>query len=179
MVKFRLYYDKDKEEIWLNKMAQEGYAMTRFFLGFYWFEACEKGEYVYQIDLFTEPKQSMTHAEYVNLITETGAEFMGSWGWWRFFRRKAELGEFKLYTDASSRLEQLQRIFRFFRNVLILEAVVLVYEIAVTGINLYHGYALTGVMLSCCILIGALTAVIGTVCCSTRKKIRELEKELV
>ena len=31
MVKFRLYYDKDKEEIWLNEMAQQGYAMTRFF----------------------------------------------------------------------------------------------------------------------------------------------------
>ena len=38
MIKFRLYYDKDKEEEFLNNMVQKGYAMTHIFLGVYWFE---------------------------------------------------------------------------------------------------------------------------------------------
>lgn len=50
MTKFRLYFDKDKETAWLNEMAKKGYAMTGFFAGFYQFEACEPGEYIYQID---------------------------------------------------------------------------------------------------------------------------------
>ena len=43
MVKFRLYYDKDKETEWLNQLSDGGYAMKSFFAGFYEFEPCEKG----------------------------------------------------------------------------------------------------------------------------------------
>ena len=50
MIKFRLYFDKDKETIWLNKMSEAGLSMTGFFAGFYRFEKCEPGKYVYQID---------------------------------------------------------------------------------------------------------------------------------
>ena len=44
MKKFVLYFDKDKETEWLNKMAQDGWAMTDFFAGVYTFEPCEKGD---------------------------------------------------------------------------------------------------------------------------------------
>jgi hypothetical protein len=33
MKKFKLYYDKDKEEAFLNDMSAKGYAMKRFFWG--------------------------------------------------------------------------------------------------------------------------------------------------
>lgn len=51
MIRFKLYYDKDKETVWLNQMASEGWALKSFFAGFYKFEPCGKGEYIYQIDL--------------------------------------------------------------------------------------------------------------------------------
>ena len=51
MRKFRLYYDKDKEEIWLNQMCSKGWGMTRFFMGVYTFEPCIPDEYTYQVDL--------------------------------------------------------------------------------------------------------------------------------
>ena len=54
MRKFRLYLDKDKETAWLNEMSAQGWAAKGFFAGFYQFEACEKGEYVYQIDFGTK-----------------------------------------------------------------------------------------------------------------------------
>ena len=34
MIKFKLYFDKDKETQWLNEMSQKGWAMTGFFAGF-------------------------------------------------------------------------------------------------------------------------------------------------
>ena len=35
MTKFRLYLDKDKETTWINEMAAKGYALKKFFAGFY------------------------------------------------------------------------------------------------------------------------------------------------
>ena len=49
MIRFRLYYDKDKETEWLNEMAADGWALKSFFAGFYKFEPCEKGEYIRSI----------------------------------------------------------------------------------------------------------------------------------
>ncbi len=180
MVKFRLYYDKDKEEIWLNEMASQGWAMVKFFCGFYWFESCSRGEYIYQIDLFTEPKSNMTQSEYIELVKETGAEYMGRWFWWRFFRRRSELGEFKLYTDSASQLEQYQRMFRFFRNILIAEMMILCYDSTVTTVYMVQKiWSGLPTMFLCCIMMTMMTVGIGKVCCGMRKKIRALEQELM
>ena len=51
MIKFRLYYDKDKMTEYLNEMSRKGYAMTGFCVGFYRFDRCLPGEYIYQIDI--------------------------------------------------------------------------------------------------------------------------------
>lgn len=179
MVKFRWYYDKDKEEIWLNEMVAEGFAVTRFLLGFYWFEDCEPGEYIYQIDLFTENKGSMTHREYVSLIQETGAEFVCSWGWWRFFRRKAKLGPFRLYTDVNSRLEQYRRIFRLFRNIGILELAALCYEVILTVASWNRSAGLEALCLAAVGIIFAMGIVIWENAYHIWQKIKRLERELL
>ena len=38
MIKFRYYIDNQKEQDWLNKLSREGWALKKFFLGFYKFE---------------------------------------------------------------------------------------------------------------------------------------------
>ncbi len=38
MKKFRMFYDKEKEEEWLNGMCQQGWGMTNYFGGVYTFE---------------------------------------------------------------------------------------------------------------------------------------------
>lgn len=183
MVKFRSYWDKDKEELWLNEMSQMGWAMTGFFLGFYTFEPCEPGEYIYQIDLFTENKRHMSYSEYLSLIRESGAEYICRWGWWRFFRRRAELGDFQLYTDVESRIEQLQRIFRFFRIMLILEIIIFTYDLVI-NVTFYmdreHVTAsMSGTMLACLMIMTVLVVGIGNLCYRIRKKIDRLKGQLI
>ena len=78
MIKFRLYYDKDKETVWLNDMVASGYSMTGFFAGFYTFEKCEPGEYIYQID-FSDKFSSVTN-DYREFMEETGIEIIQTWG---------------------------------------------------------------------------------------------------
>lgn len=100
MIKFRLYFDKDKEEDFLNGLASQGYAMTSFFLGFYVFDPCRPGEYTYQIDLISN-KSARQKNELFDLIRESGGELVQTWGAWAFFRKK---GRFELYTDPESRV---------------------------------------------------------------------------
>ncbi|MDE6940930.1 MAG: DUF2812 domain-containing protein, partial [Lachnospiraceae bacterium] len=50
MIRYRMYLNKDEETEWLNRMAADGWAMRRFFAGFYGFEKCEAGEYIYKVD---------------------------------------------------------------------------------------------------------------------------------
>lgn len=116
MVKFRLYFDKDMEEDFLNRLASQGFAMTSFFLGFYGFEPSLPGEYTYQIDLISN-KSTLQKNELFDLIRESGGELVQTWGAWAYFRKK---GRFELYSDFQSRIAHYSSI----RNTFLILALV-------------------------------------------------------
>ncbi|MEY8235236.1 DUF2812 domain-containing protein [Lachnospiraceae bacterium 66-29] len=133
MRKFRLYYDKDKEEIWLNQMCSKGWGMTRFFMGVYTFEPCIPDEYTYQVDLpdlwgTSTNDKDRKKREYIEFIEETGAEYVCTWGFYMVFRKKKEKGDFKLYTDPESQIKLYQRIRKLFFAVLLLDLAVSILE---------------------------------------------------
>lgn len=128
MVKFRLYFDKDEETIWLNEMAAQGYAMTRFFAGFYWFEKCQPGEYIYQVDFGN--KLFSVSEDYRGFMEDTGVEIVQIWGFWVILRKPASEGGFELYTDVDSSIEHYTKIRRMFQAVTIFELFCLMTEIA-------------------------------------------------
>lgn len=123
MIKFRLYYDKDKETKWINEMAEKGYAMAGFFAGVYIFEECRPGEYLYQIDI-TEGF-FYVHSDYREFMNGAGVEIVCVWGPWVILRRKALEGPFELYTDTESRIEHYTKIRDKFQVMTILELVCL------------------------------------------------------
>lgn len=126
MIKFKLYFDKDKETVWLNEMAQKGYAMTGFFAGFYRFEKCEPGEYIYQVD-FGEKFGSVSD-NYREFMEETKIEIVQTWGFWVILRKKASEGEFVLYTDVDSNIAHYTKIRTLFKAVGILECICFLIE---------------------------------------------------
>ncbi|WP_250674919.1 DUF2812 domain-containing protein [Paraclostridium ghonii] len=132
MIKFKLYSDKDLEEIFLNDMAAKGYAMTKFFLGIYWFEKCKSGEYTYRIDLVSD-KDKNQKKEYYDLIRETGGEIIQPSGAWVFLRKK---GEFELYTDNESKIEEYNRIKKAFLLVALCELLIIS---APLSVYFWHG----------------------------------------
>lgn len=127
MIRFRLYFDKDKETAWLNKMASEGWALKSYFVGFYRFEPCEKGEYLYQIDL-GNTLYSVSD-EYRELMQELGVEIVALWGYWIILRKRAAGGPFELYTDVDSEIEHYRKIRRMFKGVAIIELIGLFMEL--------------------------------------------------
>lgn len=126
MIKFRLYFDKDKETSWLDEMADKGYAMTGFFAGFYTFEKCEPGEYRYQVDFAEKP--FALSKNYRDFMTEMEIEIVQQWFFWVILRKKANKGEFQLYTDVDSSIAHYKKIRRMFKIVTIIEIICFITE---------------------------------------------------
>ena len=127
MTKFRLYLDKDKETAWINQMAQDGYALTGFFAGFYQFEACEPGEYIYQIDFGS--KFATVSDDYRDFMQENGIEIVCLWGYWIILRKRASEGDFILYTDVDSNIEHYTKILKMFKAATIIELLCFMIEV--------------------------------------------------
>lgn len=118
-MRFRLYYDKDAETIWLNKMCSNGWAFKKFFLGFYFFEKCEPGEYYYQIDLLDRPVDEKD--DYVAFMENAKVTVLSQWWKWVFLRKNASDGPFELYTDVESKITHYTKIKNLFQALLIVE----------------------------------------------------------
>lgn len=127
MIKFSLRFDTDAEAKWLNEMADQGYAMTGYFAGFYTFEKCEPGEYSYQIDL--GDRFGTVSPDYKAFMEDTGAEIVQSWGNWIYLRKKRSEGEFQLYTDVESMIEHYSKIRSMFKSVAVFELICLIAEV--------------------------------------------------
>ena len=127
MIKFKLYFDKDKETQWLNEMSQKGWAMTGFFAGFYRFEPCEKGKYSYQIDFGNE--FFSVSDDYREFMSDSDIEIIQSWGFWVFLRKLSSEGEFQLYTDVDFQIEHYKKIRNMFKAVTVIELICLFIEL--------------------------------------------------
>ena len=99
-------WDYEKEELWLNAMAQEGWALQRVGFATYYFERTEPGEYIVRLECRKKDEG------YVSFVTDMGAEYVGRIAMWVYFRRKSEQGEFELNGALDSRIEQLTTIGR-------------------------------------------------------------------
>lgn len=119
MIKFKLYFDKEKETGWLNEMAAKGYALTDYWWGVYSFEKCLPGEYVYQIDIVNGFFN--VDDDYRNFMEDIGVELVCMWGCWIILRKKAADGPFMLYTDVESSIEHYTKIRLLFKAATILE----------------------------------------------------------
>lgn len=125
--RWKLYFDKDLEESWLNQLAQQGWGMSSFCLGRYTFEPIEPEEYIYRVDLL--PSDEEKKQEYFSLLREMGVEVVQQWGFWFFCRRRASEGPFELYSDAPSKASHYGRIARMFFLVALLEIVCALFQI--------------------------------------------------
>lgn len=167
MKRFKVFFDKDKETAWLNEMAAQGWMMVHFFLCFYTFEPCEKGEYIYQLDFDERCRNGAEN--YDAFMNEMGITVVDTWFLWTYLRKRAEDGPFELYTDKESQIAHYTKIRNMFKIVAALEFFCAAIEAlcgAFTGIT-FPFYAF--------LLLCFLGCVIANVAYTTDKKLRELK----
>ena len=167
MLRFRLSFNKDAETEWLNSMAQSGWAMTGFFGGFYTFDPCEKGAYLYQVD-FTDRFFSVS-SDYREFMQEMEVEIVANWGFWTILRKPASEGEFKLYTDVDSQIEHYTKIRRMFKIVTIIDIICFSMELLAAAGGAHFGYTFS-------FLIGACALALANAAFKTSDIIEELKE---
>lgn len=103
----------DKEEKWLNEMAAKGLCLISVGFCRYEFEECLPGECKIRLELLENDPRSIESEQYISFLEETGAEHVGSYMRWAYFRKKTIDGQFELFSDNSSRIKHLTRIISF------------------------------------------------------------------
>lgn len=167
MKKFRLYYDKDKETAWLNEMAAQGYAMTKFFAGLYTFEECTPEKYTYQVD-FGDRLFGVSE-DYRDFMRENNIEIVQTCGFWIILRKLASNGPFLLYTDIDSSIEHYTKIRNMFKGASIFMIIAFFFECwCALEVPVCILYA---------VIIGLLLLVMINAAFKTNQKINELKEQ--
>ena len=102
--KWMWVWDFEKEEQWLNEMAMEGWALEKVGFCTYKFIHCEPGEYIIRLEMHDSDDA------YMDLMHQTGAEYIGRVCKWIYFRRKSEHGAFDIFSNIDSRISHLESI---------------------------------------------------------------------
>lgn len=125
--KYFFIWDFDKEEKWLNKMIQRGFCLSSVEICRYEFEECNPGEYVIYMQRLENGINNPKSESYMELIEETGAEYIDTINRWVYFRMKTTDGDFELFSDNKSHIKYLNSIIHFI--------------VLLAGINLIIGLA--------------------------------------
>lgn len=173
---YRPWYDYEKEEKWLNELANEGWAMTDMFLMRYVFEKTEPGQYIYCIQLLERHAAHAKSQDYIQFLEDTGITFVASWIRWIYLRKPAVDGPFELHSDRASRINHLQIIYRFWILLAWLEGVI-------GGFNLFVGllesetHDISGMNSFLGVLLLVMSFGFWKLAQPIKKKIGQLEKE--
>lgn len=97
-------WEFEKEERWLNTMAQSGWVLDSVGFCTYHFVRCEPGEYAVRLEMRDHDDA------YLSFMADTGAEYLGRMVKWIYFRKRLTDGPFDLFSDIDSRIAHLNRI---------------------------------------------------------------------
>ena len=114
----------DREEQWLNEMAAKGLCLVSVGFCKYEFIDCVPGEYRICMQLLDQLPSHPESQAYLDFLESTGAEQVGTWFRWAYFRKKSADGEFKLFSDQKSRWQHLSRVIHFVATISALNLVI-------------------------------------------------------
>ena len=109
MIKRRIFINYEKEEKWLNEMAQKGYHLVKYSLTKYTFEEGEAGKYIYLIQ-YVGNNTDEENEEYFQIMKDSNVELITYAMNWAIFRKKTEDGPFNIFSDYASKIQHYYSI---------------------------------------------------------------------
>lgn len=107
---YKLFFDYEKEERWLNKMSALGLHCIDFTFGRYLFEEGAPGEYTYRIELLDKMPSHPESRAYIKFLEDAGIECVATHLRWVYFRQKTADGPFEIYSDYNMKIAHYKRI---------------------------------------------------------------------
>lgn len=115
VTKFKWFWgwNDDKEEAWLEEMAQQGFHLVSAnFIANYTFEIGAPKDVVYRLDFYFGDQSK--HQEYLQIFDDAGWNKVCEFGGWQYFRTE-QIGQKipEIYTDKNSKIVKYQRLMLF------------------------------------------------------------------
>ncbi len=132
-------WEFEKEEAWLNEMAARGLCLIAAGFGKYEFEDCTPGEYTVRMELLSQKPSHVESKKYIEFLEETGAEQVGVFSNWVYFRKKTADGSFELFSDLDSRIRHMKRIVSLISWAVYANVFIGVFNLAMFFISLAQG----------------------------------------
>ena len=106
-------WEDEKEENWLGEMSARGWHLESLgFPGIYHFKCGEPRPFVYRMD-FNSPRLN-NREEYFRLFSDSGWEYIGKQGGWKYFRKEKNPGETsEIFTDRDSKADKYRRLLAY------------------------------------------------------------------
>ncbi len=99
-----------EEEKWLNKKAEEGWALVSAFAVRYEFETCQPGEYTYKIMYTDNMPGTEGRKNFETFLNENGIEEVGRYHRWAYYRKKNDGTPFELFNSTAEELAHANKI---------------------------------------------------------------------
>jgi len=155
-------WEFDKEEKWLNEMANRGWVLDSVGFAKYTFVESELGEYPVRLEMLENSPASSEGQDYIDFVEETGAEYIGNYMRWVYFRKKTVDGPFDLYSDVDSRIRHMDRIVKPLTIIALSNLLIGIGNLRLSGIGLIN--------IAC-------AALLGYACMKINQKKNALQKE--
>lgn len=124
-------WEFDKEEQWLNHMADQGKALVSVRYVTFEFEDAQPGEYTIRLEMMEHAPDNAEGRQYISFVEETGAEYLGKVMKWVYFRKKAADGPFELHSDNATRTKHLGGIIRLLKPLMAVNVVCGLYNLCI------------------------------------------------
>ncbi|NLM44438.1 MAG: DUF2812 domain-containing protein [Clostridiales bacterium] len=169
------FMDYEKEEKWLNHMAEKGWNFRKYSFLRYTFEKGTPGEYIYRMELLGKSPDNEESKAYVDFMKETSVEVVDTYQRWIYFRKNKSEGTFDLYTDYDSRIKFYKRLITFIGPLILVNLFAAIYNLYL-GLFIGHEQGFYG-NAYVSIISWAVTIVLIKMAVSYMTKIRKMEKE--
>ncbi len=128
-----IFADMEKEEAWINEMAEKGFNFIDNIFIRYSFSEGVPNEFIYRIELLKNRPSHPLSMQYFKFLGETGVECVSTVGRWAYFRKKAADGPFDLYTNIDEKIKHYKRNIAYVSTILFFNLIIL-------GVNLTIGF---------------------------------------
>lgn len=103
----------EKEEVWLNVMAAQGWNMVKPGFRRATFEQGAPGEWIYRIQVLPQHARRPESKEYFEFMRSASVELIKAGDQLAYFRKRASEGPFELFTDPESVLAYTRNLRRW------------------------------------------------------------------
>ncbi|MGD6855801.1 DUF2812 domain-containing protein [Bacillus infantis] len=170
--RYRFYLDAEKEEKWINEMAEEGWNLKTFTLGWFTFIKGEPGTFIYRNEFISGMSKEEKN-EYFEILKDSGVTIVDEFGGWVYMKKAAGDGPFDLYTDTSSKIDYSKRMLNMFFLLFFINA-----WMGVMNIGVFEHHTMTAYINSAVgILNAAVALLIAVPIIKIMRRIRELKEK--